>query len=201
VDNIKMDLGEIGWWCMDWIDLVQDWDWRTLVNTVVNIGVPKKVWGSSCLATQLVVSQERLSFMNVVFAKNCSSSRTHWSSFPKLNWCLRGPVTEKCPIAFVDSYDKNLCFYIDSNCTLRHKDTFADRRSFLWTQKSTKNVNVCYVTYSPRVCSENYSRHSYFTEYKKLEEQSKCLYSREIMQFCNTLIFLSKEIFLYDTKY
>jgi hypothetical protein len=24
VDNIKMDLGEIGWWCMDWIDLVQD---------------------------------------------------------------------------------------------------------------------------------------------------------------------------------
>jgi hypothetical protein len=25
-DNIKMDLGEIGWGAMDWIDLVQDRD-------------------------------------------------------------------------------------------------------------------------------------------------------------------------------
>jgi hypothetical protein len=24
VDNIKMDLREIGWGCMDWIDLAQD---------------------------------------------------------------------------------------------------------------------------------------------------------------------------------
>jgi hypothetical protein len=41
VDNIKMDLTEIGWDDMDWIDLVQDRDqWRALVNTVMNIGVP-----------------------------------------------------------------------------------------------------------------------------------------------------------------
>jgi hypothetical protein len=26
VDNIKMDLSERGWGCMDWIDLVQDRD-------------------------------------------------------------------------------------------------------------------------------------------------------------------------------
>jgi hypothetical protein len=26
-DNIKMDLGEIGWEGVDWIHLVQDWDW------------------------------------------------------------------------------------------------------------------------------------------------------------------------------
>jgi hypothetical protein len=26
VDNIKMELGEIGWGCMDWIDLAQDRD-------------------------------------------------------------------------------------------------------------------------------------------------------------------------------
>jgi hypothetical protein len=26
VDNIKMDLGEIGWGGMDWIGLAQDWD-------------------------------------------------------------------------------------------------------------------------------------------------------------------------------
>jgi hypothetical protein len=39
VDNIKMDLG--GWNGMDWIDLAQDRDqWRTLVNTVMNLRVP-----------------------------------------------------------------------------------------------------------------------------------------------------------------
>jgi hypothetical protein len=33
VDNIKMDLREIGWDGMDWIDLAQDRDqWRALVN-------------------------------------------------------------------------------------------------------------------------------------------------------------------------
>jgi hypothetical protein len=37
MDNIKMDLREIGWDGMDWIDLAQDRDqWRTLVNTVMN---------------------------------------------------------------------------------------------------------------------------------------------------------------------
>jgi hypothetical protein len=33
MDNIKMDLGEIGWGGMDWIGLVQDRDmWRALVS-------------------------------------------------------------------------------------------------------------------------------------------------------------------------
>jgi hypothetical protein len=41
VDNIKMDLGEVGWDGMDWIDLAQDRDqWRALVNTVMNLRVP-----------------------------------------------------------------------------------------------------------------------------------------------------------------
>jgi hypothetical protein len=41
VDNIKMDLGEIEWDGMDWIDLAQDMDqWRALVNTVMNLRVP-----------------------------------------------------------------------------------------------------------------------------------------------------------------
>jgi hypothetical protein len=40
-DNIKMDLGEMGWGGMDWIDLAQDRDQlRTLVNTVMNLRVP-----------------------------------------------------------------------------------------------------------------------------------------------------------------
>jgi hypothetical protein len=41
VDNIKMDLREIGWDGTDWTDLAQGKDqWRALVNTVMNLRVP-----------------------------------------------------------------------------------------------------------------------------------------------------------------
>jgi hypothetical protein len=41
VDIIKMDLREIGWGGIDWIDLAQDKDkWRALVNTEMNLRVP-----------------------------------------------------------------------------------------------------------------------------------------------------------------
>jgi hypothetical protein len=41
VGNIKIDLREIGWDGMDWIDLAQDRDqWRALVNKVMNLRVP-----------------------------------------------------------------------------------------------------------------------------------------------------------------
>jgi hypothetical protein len=41
VDNIKIDLREMGWGGMDWIDLDQDRDqWRALVSTVMNLRVP-----------------------------------------------------------------------------------------------------------------------------------------------------------------
>jgi hypothetical protein len=45
VDNIKMDLGEIGWDGWDWIELAQDRDqWRALVNTVMNLSDSIKCW-------------------------------------------------------------------------------------------------------------------------------------------------------------
>jgi hypothetical protein len=41
VDNIKMELRELGWDGMDWVDLAQDRDQcRSLVNTVMNLWVP-----------------------------------------------------------------------------------------------------------------------------------------------------------------
>jgi hypothetical protein len=41
LNNIKMDLREIGWDGMDWIDLAQNRDqWRALVSTEMNLRVP-----------------------------------------------------------------------------------------------------------------------------------------------------------------
>jgi hypothetical protein len=41
VDNVEMDLGEVGLDGVDWIDLAQDRDqWRAFVNTVLNLQVP-----------------------------------------------------------------------------------------------------------------------------------------------------------------
>jgi hypothetical protein len=51
VDNIKMDLREIGWGGMDWIDLAQNRDrWRALVNIIMSLWVPRNVgkFFSSC---------------------------------------------------------------------------------------------------------------------------------------------------------
>jgi hypothetical protein len=41
VENIRMDLGEVGWGYVDWIGLAQDRNrWRAVVNSVLNLRVP-----------------------------------------------------------------------------------------------------------------------------------------------------------------
>jgi hypothetical protein len=40
VDNIRIDLGEVGWVDVDWIGLAQDRNgWRALVNSVFNLRI------------------------------------------------------------------------------------------------------------------------------------------------------------------
>jgi hypothetical protein len=49
VDNIRMDLGEVGWGDVDWIGLAQDRNrWRALVNSVLNLRVP---WNAGKLSS------------------------------------------------------------------------------------------------------------------------------------------------------
>jgi hypothetical protein len=41
LDNVRMDLVEVGWGDVDWIGLAQDRDrWRALVNSVLNLRIP-----------------------------------------------------------------------------------------------------------------------------------------------------------------
>jgi hypothetical protein len=61
IDNINMDLLEIGLGVVDWIGLVRDrYRWRALVNAVMNLWFHKML-GIYRLATQLVASQVVLS--------------------------------------------------------------------------------------------------------------------------------------------
>jgi hypothetical protein len=44
VDNVKVDLREIEWGGMDWIDLAQERDqWRVLFNTIINLRIHRIV--------------------------------------------------------------------------------------------------------------------------------------------------------------
>jgi hypothetical protein len=56
-DNIRMDLGEVGWSDVDWIGLVQDRNrWRALVNSVMNLRFHKML-GNYRVASQLLASR------------------------------------------------------------------------------------------------------------------------------------------------
>jgi hypothetical protein len=61
-----MDLREIEWGGMDWINLAQDSDqWRALVNTIMNLR--DQYNAGTFLSSYMAVSQEGLSSMKLVF--------------------------------------------------------------------------------------------------------------------------------------
>jgi len=44
-DNIKINLQEVGWGGMEWIDVVRDRDrWRVLESAAKNLRVPHSAW-------------------------------------------------------------------------------------------------------------------------------------------------------------
>jgi hypothetical protein len=54
VDNIRMNLGEVGWGGVDWIGVAQDRNrWRAVVNSVLNLRVP---WNAGKLSSGLASS-------------------------------------------------------------------------------------------------------------------------------------------------
>jgi hypothetical protein len=56
-DNIKIDVQEVGWWDMNWIDLARDRDrWQALVNPEMNLRVP---WNAGNFLTR----RETVSFL------------------------------------------------------------------------------------------------------------------------------------------
>jgi hypothetical protein len=66
MDNIKMDLLEIGVNVVDWIDLAQDrYRWRALVNSLMNLRVPKNA-GNYRGAAQVVASRAVLSSTELI---------------------------------------------------------------------------------------------------------------------------------------
>jgi hypothetical protein len=66
VDNIKINLREIGWDGMDETDLAQGTDqWRALVNTVMKLRVTYNI-GKFLISCTIAASQEGLGLMKLV---------------------------------------------------------------------------------------------------------------------------------------
>jgi hypothetical protein len=85
VDNIKIDLREIGRYGMEWIDLAQDRDqWKTLFHIILGI---------SCISTQLADFQEGLSSVELVeFGLSPSGMNVEmWVYDKKVLWRIIGP--------------------------------------------------------------------------------------------------------------
>ena len=67
VDNIRMDLQEVGCGYMDWVWLAQDTDrWRRLVSAVMNFGF-REMRGISWLAANQLASQEGLCTLECIY--------------------------------------------------------------------------------------------------------------------------------------
>jgi hypothetical protein len=132
-----MELREIWWGGMDWIDLAQDRDqWRALVNVVTNLRVPKML-RSSWLAARLAASQEGLSTTKwvLVYASNDAVNNTHYMEWND-NWLLNNKFSNVRKEVFV-AYFKALSRYLLPGTEESHGNNSvftADYRTDFWTR-------------------------------------------------------------------
>jgi len=79
VDNIRLDLQEVGCGYMDWIGLAQDRDrWRTLVSAVMNLRVPRNA-GNSLTSCKPVSFSRRTLHRGVSKGKGKAVPLQGWS--------------------------------------------------------------------------------------------------------------------------
>jgi hypothetical protein len=76
-----MELGDMGWGGMDWIDLARDRDqWRALVNTVMNLRVPQNAGKFlSCCATGGFSRKARFHGVSMTNVKSSLSLVKHYA--------------------------------------------------------------------------------------------------------------------------
>jgi hypothetical protein len=80
VDNIRMDLWEVGWGDVDWIGLAKDRNrWRAVVNSVLSLRVP---WNAGKLSSGLT-----------------SSGLSGSAQLHRVSYLVIYIVTEWCPMA------------------------------------------------------------------------------------------------------
>jgi len=124
VDNIRMDLQEVGCGYMDWIGLAQDRDtWRTLVSAVMNLRV---TWNAGNLST----SCKPVSFSRRTLHRGVSK----WTlpgggvgSQPNMSDFMNTFLTSKIAVRFLCAY----CCY-----------SFIFVYYALWEQQYKKNTEV-----------------------------------------------------------
>ena len=101
VDNIRMDLQEVGCGYMDWIGLAHDRDsWRTLVSAVMNLRVP---WnGGNFLTSCKPVSCSRRTLHHGVSKITCKLAPLTWLYYRNICLEIRSKKTKnqrfvRCP--------------------------------------------------------------------------------------------------------
>ena len=109
VDNIRMDLQEVGCGYMDWIGLAQDRDrWRTLVSVAMNLRVP---WNAGNFLT---------SCKPVSFSRRTLHHGVSKYMYIKGVWTLGPNLSPECSVFYFNTCDTKCpkSQWVQMSCTI-----------------------------------------------------------------------------------